>query len=257
MTDPILHNRTAWDREAALGNPATIPIDDATLEEATGAILTLSLTGHRPLPPDWMTGIRGSRVLGLALGGGQQVPLLAAAGAHVTSFDNSPAQLAADMRVAERHGLSVDSVLGNMQAMDSLADAMFDVVFLGLGLQFVHDPVPVWSELARVLKPAGRLIGAFVNPVHYAFAWPDYDQGILRVEHALQYSDLTSLTQEQRQERFGADDPLEFGHTMEQILGGLTLAGFAVTGFMEDSVPGDPMAPFIANYFVVRATLSK
>jgi hypothetical protein len=43
-------------------------------------------------------------------GGGQQGPLLAAAGAVVTVFDNSPQQLGQDRFVAERDGLAIETV---------------------------------------------------------------------------------------------------------------------------------------------------
>ena len=54
--------------------------------------------------------MRGRDVLCLASGGGQQAPLLAAAGARVTSWDNSPQQLALDRHVAEREGLALEIV---------------------------------------------------------------------------------------------------------------------------------------------------
>src|SRR5258708_23879626 len=48
-----------------------------------------------------------SRILCLASGGGQQGPILAAAGAQVTVFDASAGQLAQDRYVAEREGLAL------------------------------------------------------------------------------------------------------------------------------------------------------
>lgn len=48
----------------------------------------------------------------MASGGGQQGPILAAAGATVTVFDNSPAQLAQDRLVADRDNLRLTTVAG-------------------------------------------------------------------------------------------------------------------------------------------------
>ncbi|KAG1318310.1 hypothetical protein G6F63_015276 [Rhizopus arrhizus] len=54
----------------------------------------------RALPLDWLGDVRGRRILCLASGGGQQAPVLAAAGADVTVFDLSDGQLEQDRRHA-------------------------------------------------------------------------------------------------------------------------------------------------------------
>jgi SAM-dependent methyltransferase len=54
-------------------------------------------------------------VLCLASGGGQQAPLLAAAGARVTSSDLSEEQLALDELAAHRESLSLNTVRGDMR----------------------------------------------------------------------------------------------------------------------------------------------
>ena len=68
-------------------------------------------------------------VLCLASGGGQQGPILAAAGANVTVFDNSPAQLRQDELVARREGLSIRTVQGDMRDLSAFADGSFDLIF--------------------------------------------------------------------------------------------------------------------------------
>ena len=48
-----------------------------------------------------------------------------------------------------------------------------------------------------------------------------------------------------------------FSHTMEAQLGGLTKAGFAITGFYEDRRPeeeGNPICRYMPSYFVARAS---
>jgi 2-polyprenyl-3-methyl-5-hydroxy-6-metoxy-1,4-benzoquinol methylase len=56
----------------------------------------------KPVPRGWFPDLNGCDVLCLASGGGQQGPVLAAAGANVTVFDISSRQLAQDRLVAER-----------------------------------------------------------------------------------------------------------------------------------------------------------
>ncbi|MGO7807199.1 class I SAM-dependent methyltransferase [Rhizobium ruizarguesonis] len=255
MSSIISHNRNAWDREAELKNPATVPVDDGIILRARRGEAVLSMTGGKLLPPSWLKDIGNKRVLCVALGGGQQVPILAAMGAEVTSLDNSPRQLRSDEETAVRFGMSVRAELGDMQDLGRFDEGSFDVAMLGLGMQFVPYPSVVWKELARVIAPNGTLIASLVNPIQYIFEWPQFSARILKVAHSLPYSDVGSLSEDNRIEKFGTSDPLEFGHTFEMLLGGAIEAGFALTGFIEDNSANDALSEFIANYFVFRAHL--
>ena len=105
--DPVAHNRAAWDKQVEQDNEWTRPVSADVIARARGGDWSIVLIGYEPVPRDWFPAeMRGVDVLALASGGGQQVPVLAAAGANVTSFDNSPNQLARDREVAERDGLS-------------------------------------------------------------------------------------------------------------------------------------------------------
>jgi hypothetical protein len=45
---------------------------------------------------------------------------------------------------------------------------------------------------------------------------------------------LESVSEEERRKYIENNEPLSFGHTLEQQIGGQTGAGFAITGFYED-----------------------
>ena len=93
----VRHNQKAWDIESDSGeSPWCVPVAPAIVEAAKRGDWEVFLTPQRPVPRDWFGDIEGARVLCLASGGGQQVPVLAAAGARVTSFDLSAAQLDKD-----------------------------------------------------------------------------------------------------------------------------------------------------------------
>ncbi len=98
----------------------------------------------------------------------------------------------------------------------------------------------MWEETFRVLRRGGVLLAGFSNPVTYLF---DYDladrTGILQVKYALPYSDLTSLTAEEKQLYIETGTPLEFSHTLEEQIGGQLDAGFLLAGFFEDAYPED------------------
>ncbi len=73
----------------------------AEIEAAKAGHWQVILTPTKAVPKDWFGDLRNKEVLGLASGGGQQVPIFAAAGANVTSFDNSAEQLNKDLWVAQ------------------------------------------------------------------------------------------------------------------------------------------------------------
>jgi SAM-dependent methyltransferase len=254
VPDPISeHNRLAWDREVLLGNPATVPVSADRLRAAASGDLVLTLTDGRPIPAAWLNGLAGSRILCLACGGGQQVPLLAAAGAHVTAIDNSPRQIERDLDTLRDAGLQAEVALGDMRDISHLPDAAFQRVFVGLGTQFLPDPEPVWRGAYRVLQPNGELVAAIVNPMGYALDWLDYRAGVLRIAHALPYSDLSSLTPAERKARFDPGDPLEFSHTLESQIGGLLSSGFVLAGFLEDVAAVELSAAYFPTYFLLHA----
>ena len=212
------------------------------------------LIGYDPVPRDWFPAdLHGVDVLCLASGGGQQGPTLAAAGANVTAFDNSPRQLAQDTLVADREGLVLRAVLGDMRDLSAFADASFDLVFHPVSNLFVPELQPVWNECARVLRPGGTLLAGFVNPDTYIFDGAKLDAGEFVVRHTLPYSDLTSITAEEREQAFGLEAPVEFSHTLAEQLGGQLEAGFHITAFREAPHHANATAKYMPGYFATRA----
>ena len=253
--DVRIYNRTAWDREVERGNRWTVPVGDEVIAAARRGEWDILLTPSRPVPRAWFPDLQGADVLCLASGGGQQGPILAAAGASVTVLDNSPRQLAQDRRVAERHDLLLTTAVGDMADLSMFPDRAFDLIVHPVSNCFVPDVRPVWAETFRVLRRGGALLAGFNNPVVYLFDYELADrEGLLQVKYALPYSDLTSLSPEERQRYLETGAPLEFSHTLEDQIGGQLDAGFVLTGLYEDAYgPGeddllnDFMSPFIAT----------
>jgi ubiquinone/menaquinone biosynthesis C-methylase UbiE len=103
--------------------------------------------------------------------------VLAAAGAAVTVFDNSPAQLGRDREVADREDLAIRTVLGDMRDLSALPDAGFDVVFNPVSNVFCPDLAPVWREAFRVLRPGGILLTGFMTPICSFSTWRPWTSG--------------------------------------------------------------------------------
>jgi len=247
------HNRAAWDRQVAQGNLWTVPVSSEVIAAARRDEWAVVLTPQKPVPRAWFGDLTGVHLLALASGGGQQAPIFAAAGAHVTVLDNSPAQLAQDRLVAERDGLALTTELGEMTDLSRFADGSFDLIFHPCANVFIPDVRPMWRECFRVLRACGRLLVGFTQPVVYLF---DYDEGAkggdLVVRHSIPYADPTSLPPEQLQRRIEAGDVLEFGHTLDDQIGGQLDAGFVLAAFFEDRWD-HPIDRFINTYAATLA----
>ena len=196
-------------------------------------------------------------MLCLACGGGQQGPIFAAAGANVTVFDNSPRQLAQDRLVAEREGLTIRTVEGDMADLSAFADGGFDLVFHPVSNVFAQDVLPVWREAYRVLRPGGVLLAGFMNPAIYIFDFALVDEkGILEVAHSLPYSDLADMSDDQLTRYLAERSPLEFSHSLDEQIGGQLAAGFLLAGLFEDRYPpeqNDAISRVMPVFIATRA----
>jgi SAM-dependent methyltransferase len=250
------YNRTAWDAEVERGNPWTVPVSPEVIRRAREGDWEVVLTPLKAVPRDWFPPLAGLSVLGLAASGGQQAPILAAAGARVTVLDNSPSQLAQDRAVAEREGLELTLVEGDMADLRELASESFDLVFHPCSNCFVPDILPVWREAFRVLRRGGVLLAGFVNPVAFLFDDVlDPERRELVVRHRIPYSDLTSLGP-RLAPHLGTNTPLTFGHTLRDQIGGQLDAGFILERMFEDTRPTsdhDPLSEYIPAFLATRA----
>ena len=248
------YNRDAWNREVDGGESRwTQPVSPEVIARAKTGEFSIVLTENKSVPMNWFPPLAGADVLCLASGGGQQGPVLAAAGARVTVFDNSPAQLKQDQLVAEREALPIATVEGDAADLSMFADASFDLVFNPCSTVFMPDVRAVWKECARVLRPGGILMTGSMNPVHYIFDLYKADEGILEVAHSIPYSDLTSIPQDDLQEHMEKGLPVEFGHSLTDLLGGQCDAGFVITDMYEDYMIDSPLHKFHPSYLATRA----
>jgi len=251
--DPVAHNRAAWDREVESGNEWTRPVGPEVIARARAGDWSVVLIGYQPVPRDWFPAdLAGAAVLCLASGGGQQGPVLSAAGAAVTVLDNSPRQLSRDQEVAVREELAVRTVLGDMRDLSAFPDASFDVVFNPVSNVFCPDLAPVWRESFRVLRPGGILMAGFMNPDIFVFDVTALDErGELVVRHPLPFTTL-DLPDDERQRSYGAG-PIEYSHSLTGQIGGQLAAGFALTHLAEAPHHADATARYMPGYFATRA----
>jgi len=251
--DIATYNRDSWDREVERKNVWTVPVEPQVIAAARRGVWEIVLTPHKPVPTSWFPELQGVDVLCLASGGGQQGPILAAAGATVTVFDASAKQLSQDQLVANRDGLEITTIQGDMRDLAMLGDESFDLIVHPVSNCFVEDVRPVWREAYRVLRPAGALLAGFTNPVEYIFDGELAEKGELKVRHELPYSDVTSLTEQERRQYTDKQEPLVFGHLLEDQIGGQIAAGFVISGFYEDFARDSAISKYMPTFIATRA----
>ena len=85
--DVISHNAEAWDLHVKNAWQWTVPVSHEEIEAARAGLFSILLTAKKPVPREWFPEKACRiKILCLASGGGQQAPILAAAGADVTVF---------------------------------------------------------------------------------------------------------------------------------------------------------------------------
>lgn len=255
--DILSYNREAWNRQVAEGNQWTIPVSPDEIAAARRGEWHIVLTPVRHVPKEWFPPLAGADVLCLASGGGQQGPILAAAGAKVTVLDNSPRQLERDQMVATREGLSIRTVQGDMADLHVFGDDSFGLIVHPVSNVFAPDVRPVWRECFRVLRHGGVLMAGFMNPDWYLF---DHELAEktkeIKVAYKLPYADTTSLSPETKAEWIRQGWPFEFSHSLEEQLGGQLEAGLVLTHLFEDGYPpgdDDPLAEYMKPFIATRA----
>lgn len=250
--DYVKENSKIWDVRAENNDTWSIPVSSETIQRAKNGIWSIVLTPSKTVPLDWFPNeIQNKKILCLASGGGQQGPVMAALGAEVTVFDNSLKQLEKDAFVANRDGLNIKTVQGDMRDLSIFDDEYFDFIIHPWSNSYVDTVLPVWKECSRVLKKNGTLIAGFANPIEYIFDFGELEKGNLVVKHKIPYSDLEHLDDEAVASACMADGYV-FGHTLTDQIQGQIDAGFAIIGFYED-IGGTVLDQFIYTSIATRA----
>ena len=119
-------------------------------------------------------------------------------------------------------------------------DETFDYIINPASLFYVPSVHPVFKECYRVLKGGGTLLLAAPNPIAYVCNFVEDDKGgYYKAVNRMPYSSAEHPEQ---------GDWIEFGHTMEDYLGGQIACGFVITGYVEEQ--GDDITDL---FFMTRA----
>ncbi|MBC8532349.1 class I SAM-dependent methyltransferase [Gehongia tenuis] len=223
------------------------PIDHSTFSRAQLGQWDVLLTPTRPVPHEWFCDLKGAELLGLASGGGQQMPIFTALGARCTVLDYSKAQLSNEEEVAKREGYTIKIVEADMTKPLPFPDAAFDLIFHPVSNCYVEKVEPIWRECWRILKPGGILLAGFSADIVYAF-----DDSETRLQNRLPYNPLKDkkLYALAIQNHWG----IQFSHSLEEQIDGQIKAGFRLTGLYQDTTASGPLHDYnIPVFYATRA----
>ena len=229
-----------------------IPISGEAFQKVREGEWAVDLSPAKKVPRNWFAPylkkgkLAGCKILGLASGGGQQMPIFAALGAKCTVLDYSEKQLENERLVSQREGYEIDIIRADMTKPLPFEDACFDIIFHPVSNCYVEDVQPIWNECFRILKSGGVLLAGLDNGISYLFD----DEAPLTLTNKLPFNPLKDP--ELYKKSIANNWGIQFSHTMEDQIGGQLRAGFMLTDLYEDS-DGVGVGEYYPQFVVTRA----
>lgn len=227
-----------------------VPISHETYEKALQGEWNVLLTPTKPVPKSWFPDFKGRKILGLASGGGQQMPIFSALGAECTIMDYSQKQLDSELLVASREGYSINIVKADMTQPFPFEKESFDLIFHPVSNCYIEDVFHVWEECFRILKKGGLLIAGLDNGVNYLF-----DENETVLTYRLPFNPLKDP--ELYQECLNKDLGIQFSHSIEEQIGGQLKAGFMLTDLYEDTNGSGRLHEYNVPTFIATRAIKK
>jgi len=221
-------NSKMFDKWVGEGWKWGIPITLDTYLKAKTGTYEMLLTPNKAVPKSWIGNVRGKKVLGLASGGGQQMPIFEALGAIVTCLDISEKQLQTEADFAKQAGYEIALIKADMTQPLPFEDETFDLIFYPVSNVYIEKVEPVFIEAYRILKKGGILLSGLDNGLNFAF---DSEDG--KIAFDLPFNPLED--KEQYDFMVENDYGIQFSHSIEEQVGGQLKAGFVLEDIYEDT----------------------
>ncbi|WP_018658935.1 class I SAM-dependent methyltransferase [Allofustis seminis] len=221
-------NKAIIDRWAEQGWAWGESISHEEYIKARSGVWDVLLTPTVPVPHDWVGNIKGKKVLGLASGGGQQMPIFNALGATCSVIDYSSKQIMSELKIAEREGYKIDAIEGDITQRLPFADETFDLIFHPVSNCYIEDVYPVFQEAYRVLKKGGIFLAGLNNEINY---FVDSEE-----KEIIWNMPFNPLKDERARAFLMKEDAgMQFSHNMTEQIGGQLKAGFTLIDLYEDT----------------------
>lgn len=186
------------------------------------------LTPTVPVPHEWIDNIKDKKILGLASGGGQQMPIFNALGAKCSVIDYSSKQIESEYKVAKREGYTIEAIEGDMSKKLPFNDETFDIVFHPVSNCYVEDVQHIFNEAYRVLKKGGTFLAGLNNEINYIV-----DQNEKEIVWKMPFNPLKDEKAKEFMVKENAG--MQFSHNMTEQIGGQLKAGFTLVDIYEDT----------------------
>ncbi|QPK94659.1 class I SAM-dependent methyltransferase [Actinomyces sp. zg-332] len=221
-------NKETIDKWAEEGWEWAKPISHEEYVNAKNGTWNVLLTPTVFVPHSWFGNLKGKKILGLASGGGQQMPIFNALGAICSVIDYSPKQIESELKVAERQGYEIDAIQADMTKTFPYDDETFDIVFHPVSNCYVEDVQHVFNETYRVLKKGGIFLAGLNNEINYIV-----DDDEKEVIWQMPFNPVKD--EKAREYLIKYDAGMQFSHNMTEQIGGQLKAGFTLLDLYEDT----------------------
>ena len=234
-----------------------VPISHEEYINVQNGKWSLFLTPAKLVPKEWFlpylnnNTLDNVKILGLASGGGQQIPMLAAIGADCTVLDYSDKQLESERLVSKREGYTVNIVKADMTKRLPFEDNSFYIIFHPVANCYVENVYHVWNECFRLLKKGGLLIAGMDNGMNFLFDDIYDDNTQLVAVNKVPFNPLKDP--ELYKKLISRDEGVQFSHTMEEQIGGQLKAGLVLTDIYEDRDREGLVKDYFPQYIATRA----
>lgn len=185
----------------------------------------------------WIPWKEISSVLCLAAGGGQQAPLFASLGYHVTVMDLSPEQLQVDRSVSKKYGFDIECIQCDMLDLSQLYNRGFDLVYQPISAHYIPNVRRLYRQVYRTVRPGGYYWVEHWSPFQMqlpAFnAWDGRAYRVMRPQKTNQPVPWVTgeASTPETQATFW-----HYVHPLGHLIGGLCDAGFVILKFSEPEI---------------------
>ncbi len=225
-----------------------VPIVHEDYIKATKGEWKMFLTPTKPVPKDWFCKLKGAKVLGLASGGAQQMPIFAAEGAICTVLDYSQKQIDSEIAMAQKEGYEINAIRADMTQKLPFEDESFDLIFHPVSNCYIEDVQHVWNECYRVLKKGGTLLSGLDNGINFVF-----DDEEVNFKYKLPFNPLKDevLYKDSIENNWG----MQFSHNIDEQIGGQLKAGFMLNDvFSDTNGVGNLHEHNVASFYATKST---
>ncbi len=216
----------SWVKEGWI---AGTPISLNEYKEAKRGNFNLKLTPTKNIPNNWLLPkYKNKKVLGLAAGGAQQMPIFKALGAEVTCLDISDEQLRLEEEFSKLAGYEITLIKGDITKELPFLNDSFDYIFFPLANVYIYKTDKLFKEFFIILKEGGILVSGLDNGLNFAF---DDEDG--KIMFPLPFNPL--LDDEQYDYMVENNYGIQFSHTITESIKGQLDAGFKLLDMYEDT----------------------